>query len=331
MKVLVVEDIVTSRILLCKILKKEGYDVFSASNGIEALELIANEQFDAVLTDWMMPNLDGIELIERIRKTVRPLPVIIVITALSSRSAKERVFEVGADDYIAKPYDNKEVVARLANCLNRMQSETTQFLNDDQFEFVKVPPFTGVCIAASTGGPPALLTLFSQIKPTLNAAFFVVLHGPAWMLESFTERIQRETEMKVNLGAEGLIIKPGEIYLAPGDRHMVINPQKLCIHISDGPPENYVKPSADPLFRSVAFLFKSNSVSVILTGMGRDGAVGSGYIAAAGGITIAQDPKTATLSSMPQSIIDLRIAKAIIPLDDIGNTVNKNIERLSSR
>ena len=151
------------------------------------------------------------------------------------------------------------------------------------------------------------------------------------MLESFTERIQRETKMKVNLGTEGLQIKPGEIYLAPGDRHMVINPQKLCIQINDGPPENFVKPSADPLFRSVAFLFKAQSISVILTGMGHDGAIGSGYIAAAGGITIAQDPSTAILSSMPQSIIDLRIAKLIVPLDDIGETVNKTIERFSDK
>jgi two-component system chemotaxis response regulator CheB len=329
MKVLVVEDIVTSRILLCKILKKEGYEVLSASNGVEALDLIANEKFDAILTDWMMPNLDGIELIEKIRKTVRPIPVIIVITALSSRSAKEKAFEAGADDYIAKPYDNKEVVARLENCLNRLKSDSAQFLNDDQYEFVKVPPFAGVCIAASTGGPPALLNLFSKLQPTMKAAFFVVLHGPAWMLESFTERIQRETSMKVKLGEEGMPIKPGEIYLAPGDRHMVINPQKLCIEITDGPPENYVKPSADPLFRSVAFLFKSKSLSVILTGMGRDGAIGSGYISAAGGITIAQDPKTATLPSMPQSIIDLRIAKVIAPLDEIGEIVNKSIDRIS--
>lgn len=329
MKVLVVEDIVTSRILLCKILKKEGYDVSSAANGVEALELLATEKFDAILTDWMMPNLDGIELIEKIRKSIKPIPVIIVITALSSRSAKEKVFEVGADDYIAKPYDNKEVITRLENCLNRQKSETTQFLNDDQFEFVKVPPFAGVCVAASTGGPPALLNLFSKIKPTMRAAFFVVLHGPAWMLESFTERIQRETEMRVRLGEDGMVIKPGEIYLAPGDKHMVINPQKFCIQISDGPPENYVKPSADPLFRSVAFLFKSKSLSVILTGMGRDGAIGSGYISAAGGITIAQDPKTATLSSMPQSVIDLRIAKFVVPLDEIGDTINKSIERIS--
>jgi len=330
MKVLVVEDIVTSRILLCKILKKEGYDVLSANNGIEALEVLEKERVDAVLTDWMMPNLDGMELIGKIRKSIKPIPVIIVITALSSRSAKDKAIEVGADEYIAKPYENKEVLSRLENCLNRQKSESTQYLNDDHFEFVKVPPFSGVCIAASTGGPPALLNVFSKLRPTENAAFFAVLHGPAWMLETFVDRIQHETKMKVNLGKEGLPVKPGEIYLAPGDRHMVINPQKLCIQIIDGPPENFVKPSADPLFRSVAFLFKSNSISVILTGMGHDGAIGSGYISAAGGITIAQDPKTATLPSMPQSIIDLRIAKVIVPLEDIGETINKTVARFSA-
>ncbi len=331
MKLLVVEDIVTSRILLCRILKKAGYEVSPANNGVEAIELLKKENFDAVLTDWMMPDLDGIELIKHMRKAIRPLPVIIVITALDSEPAKEKAFEAGADDYIAKPYDNNEVVARLENCFNRLKSETILNIISSASEPVAPPPFVGVCIAASTGGPPALINVFSKIKTTNAAAFFVVLHGPAWMLESFSERIQRETTMKVHLGVEGLRIKPGEIYLAPGDRHMLINQKDFTIVISDGPPENYVKPSADPLFRSVAFIFKSKSLSVVLTGMGKDGAIGSGYISAAGGITIAQDPKTATLSSMPQSIIDLRIAKLVIPLDEVAETINMTIERLAAQ
>lgn len=326
MKILIVEDDTASRILLGKILRKEGYDTVLVGDGIAAIEMMQKDKFDAVITDWMMPNLDGLELIEFIRKEIKPVPVILVVTALASKEAKEKVFNAGADDYFAKPYSSKEVLDRLS--LNLMRRDSDLLRDHAIIESVKsnLPDFVGVGIAASTGGPQTLIKIFSGLKYTKKASFFVVLHGPSWMLESFTERIQNETDLVVKLGREGLKIEHGTVYIAPGDYHMIINNTRNTLQLIDSPPENFVKPSADPMFKSIASTFGKNCVGVVLTGMGKDGSIGAGYISAAGGIVIAQDPATATLPSMPKSVIDLRLAKYIIPLEHVASTIRKNVD-----
>lgn len=328
MKILVVEDNVSSRILLLKILKREGYDAQYANNGAEALELLKKESFDAVLTDWMMPKMDGIELVSQIRHQFKPSPVILFITALDSKQARNKALEAGADDYIAKPYQIHEIKERIQIAIARKNSALTAESNDNKIEKLKTPDFTAICIAASTGGPSTLIELFSKLKPTNLASIFIVLHGPAWMLKSFTERLQDEIEMPVRLGEDHLPVKKGEIYLAPGGKHMLINSEKLEIELSDGPPENFVKPSADPLFKSVAKIFGANSIAVVLTGMGHDGSLGSGYISAAGGMVIAQEPSGAIAPSMPQTVVDLRIARQIAPIDEIPSLIDQSLKKI---
>ncbi|MGE5352726.1 MAG: chemotaxis protein CheB [Acidobacteriota bacterium] len=328
MKVLVVEDNVSGRLLLYKILKKEGYQVLYSNNGEEAVELLKKESFDAVLTDWMMPKLDGIELIQYIRKNIRPVPVVMMITALDSKQAKDKALDAGADDYIAKPYHIHEIKERLENCIMRQKSALEASPSVKEIN-LKKPDFPALGIAASTGGPSTLTELFVALKPLSEAAVFLVLHGPAWMLRSFSERLQSHTEMEVLLAEDGMPVEKGRVYIAPGDIHMMIDPMRLEIKLWDGPPENYVRPSADPMLRTIATTFGKNSVAVILTGMGHDGSIGAGYVAAAGGIVIAQDPSGAIAPSMPQSVIDLRIAGVVAALDKIPSVIEESIKDLA--
>ncbi|MGE5457265.1 MAG: chemotaxis protein CheB [Methanococcaceae archaeon] len=330
MKILIVEDNVSSRILLNRILKKEGYQSVNASNGAEAIRYLKNESFDAVLTDWMMPQLDGIELIRFIRKSITPSPVILMITALNSKQARDRAIEAGADDYIAKPFHIDDIQNRLQSAIQRRNSEISNLSIAGNKTRNSKPACVGVGIAASTGGPSTLIEVFESLNDLPGAAVFLVLHGPSWMLKSFAERIQGLTGMKVRLASEAMPIAAGEIYIAPGDRHMIIDPQKFMLHLSDSPPENFVRPSADPLFKSLAGTFGPFSLAVVLTGMGHDGTIGSGYIAAAGGVVIAQEPSTAIAPSMPQSIIDLRIAGIVSPLAAIPSIIETNIRKLST-
>lgn len=327
MKVLVVEDNVSGRLLLYKILKKEGYQVQYSNNGAEALEMLGKESFDAVLTDWMMPKLDGLELIQYIRQNVRPVPVTIMITALDSKQARDKAMDAGADDYIAKPYHIHEIKERLESCIMRRKSEL-ETARPEQEKNLKTPGFPAVAIAASTGGPSTLMQLFSSMKPLKEASVFIVLHGPAWMLRSFSERLQNHTEMEVLLAADQMPVKKGKVYIAPGDCHMIIDPAELQVRLWDGPPENFVRPSADPLFRSMANTFAGNCVAVVLTGMGHDGSIGCGYVSAAGGIVIAQEPSTAIAFSMPQSVVDLRLAEIISPIDDIPLMISEAVLKL---
>ncbi|MCU7497001.1 MAG: chemotaxis protein CheB [Ignavibacteria bacterium] len=328
MKVLVVEDNVSGRLLLFKVLKKEGYQVFSSNNGAEAVELLKKEAFDAVLTDWMMPKLDGIELVQYIRKNIKPVPVVIIITALDSPQAKLKALEAGADDYIAKPFHINEIKKCLESSIMRRKSEFDPSSGIKEAEKNLRPVFPALGIAASTGGPSTLTELFSALRPLDEAAVFIVLHGPVWMLKSFSERLQSFTKMEVRLAEDKMPIKKGTVYVAPGDVHMMIDPSCMEIKLWDGPPENYIRPSADPLFRSMALAFGKNAVAVVLTGMGHDGSIGAGYISASGGRVIAQEPSGAIAPSMPQSVIDLRIAGVVAPLEEIPKIIEESIGSL---
>ena len=327
MKVLIAEDDLVSRVLLEKILSKAGHEAVTARNGVEAWELLKKGAFDVLLTDWMMPEMDGIELSQKVRAALTPAPLISIITALALEGARARALDSGADDYLAKPYDPEEVLSRIDSGIKRLRQGGSVI--SPRAAGLKPPPMTGVGIAASTGGPPTLLKLFAGIEATNDAAFFIVLHGPIWLFETFRPRLQAQTAMKVNVGEDGMAVRPGEVYLAPGGRHMVVDPQQIILRLNDDPEENFVRPAADPLFRSLARTFGRRAIGVVVTGMGHDGTIGAGYLAAAGGLVIAQEPATAILPSMPQSVIDLRIAKIVSPLDNLGNVISRNVRMLA--
>ena len=141
------------------------------------------------------------------------------------------------------------------------------------------------------------------------------------MLKGFTSTLQRETKMIVCLGEEGMSLDPGVIYLAPGDRHMYVDPSSHKIKLSDAPPINFVKLAADPLFQSLGMSFGDQALGVVLTGLGRDGAQGALEIHKHGGKVLIQDPSTAVAPSMPTSARDTGVVDGIEPLERLGPAV----------
>ena len=191
---------------------------------------------------------------------------------------------------------------------------------------MKCPPFVGVVMAASTGGPGALTKVFNRLPPpTSRATFFVVQHGPAWML---ARRLNSETPMTVSLASDGVRAAPGKIYVAPGNRHLFIEPGSLSLRLTDNPSENFVYPSADLLFRSAAKAFGRRCLAVVMTGMGRDGSLGAAAVARAGGVVIAQAPETAGAPSMPRTVIKMGIPKRVVPLEHLAETITGYVNRL---
>ncbi len=323
-RVLIVEDDTASRLLLTKVFKKNGYEVVSLKDGMEAVEVLKTQTFDAVFTDWLMPQLNGMELIKQIRLTVKPAPVIVVVTALASNDARNRAYEVGADDYITKPIS----IERVKEVLEYNLANKKTARENKNIPFKEKTATTGVVIAASTGGPSALMELVKNIEANDRASFFIVLHGPEWMLKNFSERLNSIAQMPVLLGEDKMKIETAKIYLAPGNKHMLINSQKGEIELNDDPPVNFVKPAADVLFKSAAHYFGSKTIGVVMTGMGKDGSTGCGYISAAKGYTIAQDPDSAALDSMPRTIIQYRIADIVLKLEDIATEINKKLKEI---
>ena len=331
-KILVVEDEVTNSLLLKRLLIKNGYSVLVANSGADAIKLLKQEPFDVMLVDWMMPEMDGIELIKNTRQFLIQLPLIIMVTALVSESARTFALESGADDFVSKPIELNELLNRINDGINK--KEQIFKLEKKDIEVIlenNLPEMTAVAVATSTGGPPALINLFHDLNEIGNTAFFVVQHGPTWMLETFSQRLQRETSLKVIIATQGMQIEAKNIYLAPGDVHLKVNPQNFTLILDDGPKENFVKPSADPLFRSIADAFGKFSIGVILTGLGKDGAQGAMQIASKGGLLLVQDPKSAIAPSMPQTVIDANIPHILIPLENLNSVLKESISLINSQ
>ena len=324
MNILVAEDDPTSQFILQKMLEKEGHSVTVCPNGVDALYKLQGKKHEVLLTDWMMPEMDGMELIRRVRTLIKPPPLIIVITSISSNEAKQHALESGADEFLVKPVYPKNVISLIDQCT----AKNTQLLNpikteDRPLSSISAIPYSGIVIGASSGGPNSLKKMFTHIQKNLLAYLFIVLHGPQWMLEVFAETLQRETQHPTEIAKEGMDLRTGTVYIAPGDKHMVLkNTDKLTIHLDDSPAVNYVKPAIDPLFRSAADIFGPNCIGVVLTGMGCDGALGAVKISQKGGIVIAQDPKTAIVGSMPEKAIETGAVKNILPLEKIGEILS---------
>lgn len=332
MKILIAEDDPQSALLLKTFLMRASYEVDKSANGREALEMLKKGGYDALLTDWMMPEMDGVELIRHARSEIAACPLIIMLTAIDSKEARLHALKAGADDFLVKPYSREQLLKALENGLSRLQQPapmTTGILAPKPVGVL--PPFVGVVVAVSTGGPPVLIELFKTLPPTCEAAFFVVQHGPKWMLETFAATLERDTGFKFTLAREGLPAECGHAYLAPGDCHLYIHQGSGSVRmgLSDSPPENFVRPAADPLFHSAAGFFGRYCVGVVLTGMGRDGVKGATYVKSAGGAILVQDPETAVAPSMPRTVVSAGLADKVLPLPQLGEAITAETLRLS--
>jgi two-component system chemotaxis response regulator CheB len=332
MRILIVDGDKSSAFILQQTLIRSRYQADVVFDGEEALAKVRGEKFDVLLVDWMLPKMDGIELVRQLRKSVLPTPIIIMLTAITLPRAQEHALQAGADDYVAKPYEPRMLMQRIQDAMARRSQPPptpTKHLTKRK-PAGPPPPFVAVAIATSTGGPMALKQLLHSLPADTKdkAVFFVVLHGPDWMLTSLGDYLQSSTALHIKMACDHGRIEKGCIYIAPAGKHLVIVPGQFEMRLTDTERENFVRPSADPLFRSVAEVFGHYSIGAILTGMGRDGTQGASHIAAAKGVVLAQDPDTAVAPSMPITAIQAGLASQIPPLDELGRVIGEEILRL---
>ncbi len=326
-KVLIAEDDNVNASILSQTLINAGYHTVVKHDGDEAFKAVQEQNYDAILTDWMMPKTDGIELIRKIRAYKKPVPLIIVITALSSDQSCRHALDSGADDFLSKPFKPQEVKNKLDNLFSRKEQKVSITPKTGESPVKTYVDFLGVGITSSTGGPKALDIILGELPETDKAAFFLIQHSPAWALKEMVSRLNTRSKMKIVPAEDGIVISPGYIYLAPGERHMIVANDDKKIHLIDDPPENYVRPSADPLFNSISKYFGEKSMAIVLTGMGCDGTLGAARISEVNGVVIVQDPKTATAASMPQTVIKNVNSSIISPLSEIHRTISNQIDK----
>ncbi|MFG1397382.1 protein-glutamate methylesterase/protein-glutamine glutaminase [Roseixanthobacter pseudopolyaromaticivorans] len=185
-------------------------------------------------------------------------------------------------------------------------------------------PVEIIAVGSSTGGPQALTRIFSDFGAALaNVPVVIAQHMPPTFTAILAEHVGRAAARTAGEGVDGEILKPGRIYIAPGGKHMLLakSGNDTVIRLSDGPPVNFCKPAVDPLFDSVAAIYGSHVLAIVLTGMGSDGAKGAGVIADAGGSVIVQDEESSVVWGMPGATYAAGNASELISLNNIGAKV----------
>ena len=188
------------------------------------------------------------------------------------------------------------------------------------------PRVQAVAIASSTGGPQALLSVFGALKgKPITVPIFITQHMPPNFTTILADHISKAIGSECHEAKDGEAVKPGTIYIAPGDYHMVAERigTGIVLRTTQTPPENYCRPSADPMLRSLAAIYGRNLLAVVLTGMGSDGAPGAAEVVRQGGTVAAQNEATCVVYGMPRAVADAKLAKAILPLDQIAPYISK--------
>lgn len=335
-RVLIAEDESKSFEILKRVLERNNWVVESAKNGEQALTMFQESSYEILLTDLNMPKMNGMELIGRVRNEVTPKPLIIMFTAYRDVNIKNRALELGIDGFFTKPVDFNNLFACVFKKLKSRRRNKRKEASSDSFQTPKdleaiQPPFPAVAIAVSTGGPQTIKILFDSLTFPFNAPLIMVQHGPSWAIDALTESLNSEYEFPVQLAADGMEIKENQVYLAPGDNQLGINPNTFCFELSNDPPEHFLRPAADFLFRSTARGFGKYCIGMVLSGLGKDGTLGAKSISDLGGSVLVQDPKTAVADTMPKMAIDSGIPHQVVPLDRMSLTLLKNISTMSKQ
>src|SRR5881296_2613360 len=350
-RVLVVDDSALMRKLIPAILARDSSIevVGTAMDGAFALKKIEELQPDVVTLDLEMPRMDGMETLRLIMRRA-PLPVILFSThSKEGGYATLKALAMGAVDFLAKPKDAAaghleniadQLIAKIKVAKRAAGRKLPPAIVADDLPPPKkgnratLPPRRVIAIGISTGGPNALQFVLSQIPAEFLSTILVVQHMPEGFTEMFAKRLDECCALEVHEARSGDLLLAGRVLICPGNRHMMVRrmPRGDMAILSDGPPVNGHRPSADVLFHSVAQEFGLTSVGILMTGMGDDGAEGLGAVKAAGGMTVAQSEDTCVVSGMPRAAIVKGYANKIIPLDGLGAYLvnNYGVERSST-
>jgi two-component system, chemotaxis family, protein-glutamate methylesterase/glutaminase len=333
-KVLVVDDSAVVRKLLSDALNREsGIDVVGgAPDPFIARDLILRHEPDVMTLDIEMPRMDGLSFLRRVMEH-RPMPVIIVssITQRGSAASVEAL-RLGAIDVIAKPEGPGSVgriAADIARRIRMLDSEPAIRISRADHAVRPAAPVVRVMspvkprgglivIGASTGGTQAIETLLTRL-PAEMPPILIVQHMPAGFTKAFADRLNGVCPMRVIESAGNETLEPGTVYVAPGDRHLVVERAgvRLRTGLRDDAPVHYQRPAVDVLFQSAARLQGVPIAAAILTGMGRDGAEGLLALRRAGAITLAEDEQSCVVFGMPKEAIAVGAACRVATLLDM--------------
>ncbi len=341
---MVVDDSSLIRGVITRMLYKKNIKVVaSSSDGSEAIEVLKaiaknNTNYPDIITlDIEMPNMDGLTALPKILE-LSPKSKVIMISSITQKGAEVTIkaLDRGASDFIPKPIEGeaslKEFEEQLISkvyALSGFGDMQTMDVKEKAFNLKPVPLFLkpqAIAIASSTGGPQALGRLFENLKgANINLPFFITQHMPPSFTKMFADQLKTISGLKVFEAHDNQKVEKGEVYIAPGDYHMVVEKKEsdIVIRIMQTPPENFCRPAADPMFRSIAKIYGKSVIVVILTGMGQDGLLGAREISDLGGIVLAQNKSTSIVWGMPRAVAEAGICSKVGTVPTLAECIKK--------
>lgn len=337
MRVLVVDDSATIRAVLARQLAATpGVEVVGkASDGLEAIQRVKELRPDVVTMDIEMPNLDGLGALQRIMEECPTRVVMVSSLTREGADATLRALDLGAVDFFEKPTGaGTQVALEIANIVGEKvraaaEARIGQRSVSRRPATLATPPGpTGVrrwkrgvvVIGSSTGGPPALREVLSQLPGDLGLPVVVVQHMPPGFTKSMAERLDGMSPLHIVEAEEGARLEVGKVLIAPGGWHLTIDSARV-VHLNEDPPECGVRPSVNVTLEAVTKVFGGQVVTAILTGMGVDGTRGAALVRAAGGPVITEDESTCVVYGMPRSVVDAGLSTVQRPLHGIAAAI----------
>jgi two-component system chemotaxis response regulator CheB len=338
----------------------------SVGNGQMALNALERVSVDVVLLDIEMPVMDGLTALPKLLQADPSLKIIMQSTlTMKGANVSLRALEMGAADYIPKPTATRELAGgadfrsellgkiralgharrRDPNRVARPASAAAAPANRPSVPPRPVPihpsstvtlrtapvdPFDVIAIGSSTGGPQALFTLLGAMRAgTVTQPILITQHMPATFTTILAEHIGRISGWEAREGQDGEVVRSGRVYIAPGDFHMVVETRgtEKVVRVNKNAPENFCRPSVDPMLRSLAAAYGRRVMTCILTGMGSDGLKGGQAVVACGGTVIAQDEPTSVVWGMPGAVATAGVCSAVLPLPEIAPWIMKQAAR----
>lgn len=318
----------------------------TCKDGLEALEKLRTQKYDAVILDINMPRMNGLEVLSHLQKESIKTPVVVVST-LTIEGADEAIksLELGAFDFVTKPNNIieakgnqfKETLLRVVYAAVRITPAHSASRNLTVVEkkagaIVNKHKAAGsnkiVAIASSTGGPKALQSVIPFLPAELLAPVVLVQHMPAGFTKSMAERLNELSQVQVKEASNGEVLKNGVVYIAPGGTHIAIKKSGAShvISFNDMPPISGLKPCANIMFDSLTSSNYDEVVCVVLTGMGADGTNGILSLGKSKPIyVIAQDEKSSVVYGMPRAIYEAGVVDEVVTLSDVAKAITKNV------
>lgn len=342
-KVLIVEDSQVIRDYLTFVLEQDPkIEVFgSTRSGEEALQFLQRKKPDIILMDIHLPGIDGFEATRRIM-TTSPVPIVICTGSVNFDDVHTamKTLDAGALVAIKKPrgFDDPRSEIEAAEIINmvKLMSEVKVVRRWPKKARAEVMPLefgnsqifphepAMIAIGASTGGPPALMSLLSLLPADFPIPILVVQHITIGFTQGFADWLASGTKLKVHIARNGINPLPGNVYVAPDDEHLEIDLNGQLL-VTKKDRFNNLRPSVDVLFKSVAKKFGKHSVGILLSGMGKDGAEELGSMAQQGAITFAQNKESSVVFGMPGEAVRLNAARFVAPPKEIGEILLKMV------